>query len=315
MGTAITMKKKIDIEKALRWALIDEMPKGRAVSADIGALIGRRFQHQRFNLGSGMTPSIRGDVDALGFVPGAPHEDAEKIADVVARLDTVARFDEVREVSALFGDLAPIAGDAIAAIMTAQFNPQALVIALAISGKRPRWQFASPTPYQMRIDFRDKLGSLRQRSRVVGIDAAGDIVDLVAQRGREAMKSGLYDLAFAPRSPLQWDNPSMIQIGHARAEYLAWYSALVSLAEKLRDALVEFEILPPVVTRLPWISGQTPESRVLGDGGSMTVPLALQPKRKAPGKPLESDIAMKSRKKRRILPKACPAKNAAFSGY
>jgi hypothetical protein len=294
------MKKKIDIEKALRWALVDEMPKGRAVSTEIGVVISRRHQAQRFNMGSGMLPSVRHDLDALGFVPGSPHEDAERIADALSQLDNVARFDDAREVAALFGDLAGIAGDATASIMCASFNPQALVISNAISGKRPRWQFEHPIPYRMTTQFRNSLGALRDRVRVVGVDDGGDVVDLMPLRGRAAMKFGAYDLAMSPRSPLQWDNPSLISIGHARAEYLAWYGALAALAEQLRDALNEFEVLPPSVARLPWVTGQTPQSRVLSDGfpaGLLTVPLALQPKRKAPGMPLVSDIEAKSRQR------------------
>jgi len=41
--------------------------------------------------------------------------------------------------------------------------------------------------------------------------------------GRAALRDGLYDYAMSPRSPLNWHSPSMITIGHARAEYLAWH--------------------------------------------------------------------------------------------
>jgi hypothetical protein len=58
-------------------------------------------------------------------------------------------------------------------------------------------------------------------------------------------------------------DPSLISIGHARVEYVAWYGALVSLAHDLAGALQEFAPLPPAVKPAPWITGQTPAPRVL----------------------------------------------------
>lgn len=287
------MKKPIDIEKLLQWALRDELPKGRPVSADVGYVIGRRHSRRPFSVAqAGVLPQ----VDSFGFVPGSPHEDAEVVASAIERIDAVARFDSRLQVTPLFGDLASIAGDAYAALMRATFNPQALIVSHGIMGTRPRWQSAAPRPYQMKYEFRDKAGSLRTRGVVYGTDDSGDVVMLAPNRGRAAMTRGLYDLAMAPRSPLLWDNPSVLQIGHARAEYVAWHSALVALSAGLTGRLAEFEPTPPLAAATPWIVDDEPQPRVLsGRVARVDGTLPLQPRRPPAARPIESRIEMQMR--------------------
>lgn len=285
------MKKKIDIEKLLQWAMREELPKGKPVTASAWdvvmsfGMLGARIQTSGFY------------DSGFGFVPGAPHEDAVIVGDAIAALGDVARFEDAENVSRLFGDLAAIADDAISAITKAQFNPRALIISKATTGTRPPWKFECPTPRQMKATFRDSIGALRDRPVVYGVDDQGDVVMMTPNRGRAVARDGLYDFKMSPRSPLQWD-PSLIHIGHARAEYFAWHGALVSLARNLSGKLKEYEPQPPAVRALPWITGQAEPSRVLSDGlppGLMTVRLPLQPKRHAAGKPVESEIEARMR--------------------
>jgi hypothetical protein len=220
----------------------------------------------------------------MGFVPGAPHEDAVIVGDAMHQIETVARFTDRREVLPLFGDLAPIASDAIDAIMCATFDPRSIVLSKAIQSTRPKWQFEHPTPYRMKVPFRDAVGALRDRLRVLGLDADGCLVELKPNRGRAAMRDGVYDLNAAPRSPLQWGDPSLISIGHARAEYVAWHGALVALAQSLAGKLKEFEPAPPRAMPMPWFTGDAPASRVLPRVADAAgeVQLTLAPKRPAP---------------------------------
>lgn len=285
------MKKKIDIEKLLQWALREELPKGKPVTASAWDMIESYGQ-----LGARIQTSGHGH-DGLGFVPGAPHEDALIVADAIAAISDEARFEDADNLRKLFGDLVAIADDAIASLLTAQFNPRALIIGKAIVGTRPPWDFECPTPYQMKATFRDVIGALRDRPVVYGTDAHGDTVMLMPNRGRAVARDGLYDFSMTPRSPLQWE-PSVLHIGHARAEYFAWHCALVTLANNLAGALKEFEPTLPAVRPMPWITGQVVASRVLSDGlppGLMTFKLPLQPKRHAPGKPVESEIEARMR--------------------
>lgn len=268
------MKTKRDIEKLVQWAMREELPKGRAVSASSWDLI-MRFATLGVRIDSG------GFRDGLGYVPGSPHEDAEKIAAAIALLDTRATFTEREEVLPLFGDLAAIAGDGVDAIMQSLFDPRSLVMCHAMQSTRPKWEFETPSPYPITISERNAAGAYRERTRVVGVDGDGEVIDLKPHRSARAR--GLYDLAFAPRSPLQWGDPSPLAVAEARAEYLAWHDALTHLAKVL--VLDEFEVLPPSAARVPWISGQTPESRVLqGRDLSAADALALQPDRRRLGR-------------------------------
>jgi len=291
------MKKKIDIEKLVQWAVRDELPKGRAVFTDIGSIV-IRPPPRAGSIGASLARP-RGDVDAFGFVPGAPHEDALIVSDAIRDLDTSARFDCLDEALALFGDLAAIAADAAASIMQASFDPRSLVICKAAQSMRPDWEFRHPIPRQMWTQFRDSAGALRERPLVHGDDADGDTIAIVPKR--TARSRGVYDLDASPRSPLNWCEPALITIGHARAEYVAWFGALMTLARDLAGKLKEFAPMPSALMPAPWISGQTPASRVLDDGlppGILTVKLTLAPKRRAPGKPIKSKIEAQMREGR-----------------
>lgn len=281
------MKKKMDIEKLLQWALLEEMPKGRPVSADIGYVIGRRHGVRPFNLS--MRVGVLPDVDSLGFVPGAPHEDALIVADAIGLLETEARLHDPADAMMLFGEFAPICGDAMSSLMIKIWNPQSLVITHAISGKRPPWRFEQPVPYPVKEEFRDVAGSVRVRTTVYGTDEVGCTVMLAPNRGKRVQLRGMYDWDRTPRCPLNWNNPSVLAIGDARAEYLAWRDALAFLATALAGRLNEFEPLAPAAARLPWVKDDEPKSRVLSDGmplGVMTAILPLRPKREAPCRPL-----------------------------
>jgi hypothetical protein len=279
------MKKNIDIEKLAQWAMREELPKGQAVSSSPWDLITRFGQ-----LGVTVQSSGYGG-DGFGFVPGAPHADALIVADAISALATDARFNDAAEVLPLFGEWQGIAGDAVDAIVCAVFNPRSIVLSKAIQSTRPKWDFETPAPYRMMIPFRDAAGAMRERPLVHGTDAKGDILYLQPRRGRAAMRDGVYDFAMSPRSPLRWGDPSMISVGHARAEYVAWHAALVSLATTLKGKLAEYEPQAPAVMRMPWITGQTPASRVLrAEVREEKAPaiLPVAPKRRAPTQPLRA---------------------------
>ncbi|NUU41560.1 hypothetical protein [Tardiphaga robiniae] len=74
--------KKYRLEKLVCWALRDELPKGRPASDDRGRVIVKRFDRRPMSIATGARP----EIDTLGYVPGAPHEGAERVADTVARL-------------------------------------------------------------------------------------------------------------------------------------------------------------------------------------------------------------------------------------
>jgi hypothetical protein len=306
------MKKNIDIEKLVRWALRDELPKGRPVSDDLGRVIAKRFDRRPLSIATGARP----DIDSLGYVPGAPHEDAERVADAVACIRTEARFslsEAMADARKLMRDLLPVTHVAtLREIAGVVVNPQALVVSCGIGNRRPGWDFA-PRCSQGMVPYRNGRGALRQRPIVEGFDDAGALVELKPNRGKAAMKRGAYDAHREPRSPLNWHAASLLSIGVARAEYFAWQNAIAGLAHALRGALVEFEPVAPAAVPFPWIDGQ-PTSRVLSDGfpaGLLTVPLALGPTREATPRPYETALEVEARRGAANYQKARIAKTAA----
>lgn len=294
------MKKPIDIEKLLQWAMRDELPKGRPVSADIGASIATRLRRRAFGIAAGFSASRVREIDSLGFVPGAPHEDAEIVADAIASLSeraTIATSDDARK---LFGEVAPIAEQCVPALMSAIFNPRALIVMHALAGSRPRWEFDCPKPSRVFIQKKNTRGQMRAVPLVEGFDADGCLVAVAASR--TARSRGIYDLHCEPRSPLRWGEPDALEIGEARAEYFAWHHALGTLARDLAGRLKEYEPAPAIVRPFPWITGQGGETRVLCDGKSaVSIGLPLQPKREAGAKPIESKIVAESRPRANVL--------------
>jgi len=282
------VKKSIDIEKLLQWAMRDELPKGQAVAASPWDLIiqfaalGVRVQ----------TGGYQGD--GFGFSPGAPHEDAIKVADAMRALGTVAKFDHVADVEPLFGDLVEIAGDALGSIMVATFDPRSIVISNATMGTRPKWKFEHPTPYQR---FAQTHAAGRPRPMVFGLDAAGDLVEIKRNEGRARARDGEYTISMSPRSPIEWHDPAPLHVAECRAEYVAWHLSLVALVDMLAGKLVEFEPMYPSAAAMPWITGEVPASRIVArrDLGDVSVGLPVAPRRRAPGAPVESPIEAESR--------------------
>lgn len=282
------MKKKIDIEKLLQWAMRDELPKGQAVAASPWDLI-----IQFASLGVRVqTSGYCGD--GFGFTPGAPHEDAIVVADALRVLNTDAHFNDAKEIVPLFGDLAAIAEGAIASIMCASFDQRSLVISNATMGTRPKWQFEHPTPYQMFTQERNARDELRSMPLVHGIDADGTAIAIKKNRGRKAMREA-FDLSMSPRSPIDWQCPAPLHVGECRAEYVAWHSALDLLARDLAGKLKEFEPTAPSAAAMPWITGEAPASRILAGRDLGAADPALSPRRRAAGRPVESPIEAKTR--------------------
>lgn len=269
------MKTKIDIEKLLQWAMRDELPKGQAVAASSWDII-----TQYAALGVRVDVSRSGE--GFGFVAGEPSDDALIVADAIKALDTSARFADVEDVLPLFGDFAGIAGDAARAIASATFNVQAIVISNAALGKRPCWDFDHPTPLQM---FAPTLNGA-PRSIVYGKDRDGDLVEV--RPGAD----GRYRLKTTPRSPINWHNPSPLQVGECRAEYVMWLAALRRLADDLDGKLDAFDVYPSDTPMFPWLTG-VPARRVLAgrDLSAGDIDPGLAPRRHRPvGKPVESPI-------------------------
>ncbi|MCS3499319.1 hypothetical protein M2189_001720 [Bradyrhizobium japonicum] len=248
------MKAAIEVEKLVQWTIREELPKGRPVSADIGFAIGRRpIRPGSIARSFGRAQPIH--IAPTGYVPGEPCADARRVAVAIGNLDTEVRLANRSEALRLFGEFASIAGDAVTAILSSTFNPQAIVVNNAAQGKRPNWRFDRPKPHQR---FVPTAG--RPRPLVYGIDATGDLVELKRNEGRARKRDGEYTSALLPRSPLEWCNPFPLAIAEARAEYVAWYRAMSTLALGLTGKLDAFEPMRPTVKAMPWLGVPTIDS-------------------------------------------------------
>lgn len=256
------MKRRIDIEKLLHWALVEELPKGQPVSRDIGDIIGRRFR-QRTIVGFAANFTLGGfrEVDSLGFAPGAPHEDALRIEQAWCTALPRQRVALDGDVADLFGDMVAIADDgAFAALLRMEFDLRSLLQRMIVQGCRPDWRGEQPRPHRQMLPNAD--GASRSRPRVRGTDHNGNLVDMLPRRGKAAMMHGLYDLGMQPHSPLTWD-PSPFSIAENRADYVAYFDALEIMRAALDGSLVEFDVLPAPIARMPWKTGQITAPRVL----------------------------------------------------
>lgn len=266
--------KKIDIEKLLQWALREELPKGRPVSASPWDVI-------TSYAALGMRVDVsHGGGDGLGFVPGTPHPDAEVVAAALRGLPAESKLTEA-ECCDLLGPYAALDPLAVRAVTGAKFNMCALVIRCAILGSRMEWDIGMPRAQVVRHANRHAI--------VFGVDDAGQLILL------QPNKAGIYRATNVPRSHVEYVEPSVGQLLETRAEYAVWHRALVILVTALRDRLAEYAAHYPAAKRAPWQGGQVLDPIVHQAAPVKMAKLPLAPARKAAGPPLESGIERKSR--------------------
>jgi hypothetical protein len=276
------IKAEVEIQALLEWTFRTELPKRQISSAEgiwcdiaIGAA------------------GLGGDGSASQRYPhhGLPHDDAILVEQTVAELP-MWMCDWSESLPAIMGDLAGLLtvndlhreqeargritqsswpaktyskterrAQAVNkprdAILAGSVDMGALVVSCARQGRRPAWHPSAltchPTP------------SLRDPSRSMIIGEC---------RGRNLYSTGTY-------CPLTW-RPSPIAIATARADYLAWWRGLATLAETLE--LNEHTVLPPAAPQLPWFDAEPEFSPLYGPPSPPKMPtLPLKPQRKTAG--------------------------------
>jgi hypothetical protein len=105
--------------------------------------------------------------------------------------------------------------------------------------------------------------------------------------------------------PLKWHDPSLLQIGECRTEYVTWHRALTRLAHDLAGKLKQFQPIAPGAAAMPCITGDAPVSRVVArrDLGGIYAGLPLTPRRSSGGKPIESPIEAETRASHALAPR------------
>lgn len=248
-------KTEIDIETLLHWAYRDELSKRQLSSAE--GIWDRIREEGR------MGPIDRGNGAAQRYCHfGLPDPDAERVGLAVTALqdlviDWAQSFDAVAaELSGLIsvndipsraappqrtpqagwgaaGDKALRAwgldaGDPVRVkrdvLMVNSINVAALVTMHAIKGTRPDWVEEGPRPLQTPAE----RGT---HAKIFG----------------ECKGKNLYSLG--AHCPLRW-SPSPLSIVSSRADYVAWHTGLVTLAQTIE--LKKLIALPPKASATPW---------------------------------------------------------------
>lgn len=303
------MKKQIEIERLLQWAFREELPKGLPVTATPWEAISRFTA-----LGVRIDTSGYGPADnALGRVPGEPHDDAAAIAFHVKRLPKNLSLGSEDDARYLLGVLFDLDRDAVMAVMRASYNMAAIVIHHAVMGSAPEWDLGSPTPSAVRRASDGKPA-------VMGFDRDGEFVTLKANAGRRGMIEP-YNLWQSPRSLLKWDDPSVGMIAEARAEFTIWHAGLVRLCDELNAVMRDHAALAPSLPPAPWFTGMPPAPVVLrpisADGSALTF-MPLAPDRRGEaierGRAQRREVAALRRAERKRLRDESRAALAAIDG-
>jgi hypothetical protein len=118
----------------------------------------------------------------------------------------------------------------------------ALMINCAILKRPPNLRPEHPRPCQT---FR---GGDRRRPMVLRRDVDGRLIDANVVH----WKYGNDRWYGEPRSPLSWNDPSIVCVAKERAEYTLWWHALMLLRSLLAGKLKEYEATPLTVSATPW---------------------------------------------------------------
>lgn len=260
------MKKKVDIEKLLKWAFCDELPK--AVPDGYGAGGGGRSAWQ--SIESYVQLLTRVDDNRYGVLPTMspldddPHPDAMKVYGAVRDLDGQvldfpADWNPMPEIAAHEIECSLALKSAMFGISNASSSPSEIVQYHAIMGGCPDWHGEIPKL----VTVKNRNGQEAWFRTVVqqGVDAWGNAAEYTHELEdgwcyvRKAPKRGAYrKFAFDP-------DPVPCLIG--RGQYQIWFSNLTILVEKLRGRLEIWELSDLTRTPCPWEADSRAEPRIL----------------------------------------------------
>lgn len=248
-------KIKIEIQKALNWAYLDELSK-KYTSAAEGNWIAIAEYGQRGGIDVGQSAAQRyahhglPDPDALKLeaavnaLPDVMLDWAKELPILGPELSGLVTVNDFSRRSAVEPKKATKVGwtDVTGKWRTATTQPRdvlmlgairtsALVTMHARRGSTPDWREDEPRPYQVRADK-------GPNAKVIG-----------NCEGKNRYSLGAY-------CPLQWE-PRPVSVLQARADYLVWWRALGTLAAtvKLDRMALQF----PAAANAPWLTDGSTE--------------------------------------------------------
>ncbi|MCX2722599.1 hypothetical protein [Roseibium salinum] len=248
------MKKRIDIEKLLKWAYCDELPKAGAGQG--GALLSRSAWSMVEGFGQLLTSvddNEYGVVPDFGPMDGDPHPDAIKVHAAVCELnalelDLPEGWNPMPEIARHEKHCKIVLDAARFGIANARRRPVDLVRRHAILGGCPDTDGevpelkplcnanGQPIWFQMRIEH--------------ALDENGEPVEHKWEtedgwnRNTKAPKAGAYQKFYF--------DPDPTEVIIARGEYQIWRSALSFVVEELRGKLEKWDVVSSDRPACPW---------------------------------------------------------------
>ncbi|WP_323011105.1 hypothetical protein [Paracoccus sp. (in: a-proteobacteria)] len=294
---------KIDIEKLLRWAYRDELPKavverssflpaairpGWAGMARYGEYLAV-VQDEGIANRYGLVP-LEGQADA------EPHPDAVLVHVAVERLaechfslpegwDPLADMGGVAAFgpegwAAMARALGTLATENAAGELDLRRPPQRLVIRQAILGGSPVWEAEVP---ERRVVSEYGRAKWFRRARLEADGLSGPTSFMVEVDGFDYKRRRPAVDAYQKYELV----PDLAPVIASRAEHEIWHAAMSLLADDLSGRLSAHTVLPPAHPSRPWETG-LPEVRVLPSG---LLPLARRAKKCAMAENEKRDAA------------------------
>lgn len=260
------MKKRIDIEKLLKWTYCEELPKGGSGKGGRGAASPWAMVESFMQLLTKVDDNEYGVVPTLNPTEGEPHPDALAVYAAVNALDTLSLdlpdgWNPIPEIDGQGVETDRVLAAARFGIVHARRSPSQIVQKHAILGGSPDWQGEIPKVKPVcNADGQPIWFMMRVNST---LSEGGNAVEFKSEtpdgwnRNTKAPKAGAYQkFRFDP-------DPTPVII--ARGEYQIWCSCLSVLVEELAEKLEKWEVTGPARAACPWEGDAMPEARILRD--------------------------------------------------
>lgn len=259
--------RSMDIERALRWAYVDELPHYKVVQRG-PETFGRGWA----NVESYAQLLTVIDCNAYGVVPDIasqrfPHPDAFEIGDMVDALGNLelALPDDWDPFADVQGEARKLAmAAAVRAIRHLTITDEAgrqrlrrpvqkLILRHAIMGTEPDWQGEA---FEVKVERNAQGGPAWFRREVRGVGREACEVEIDGyNHTRKRPYVGAYQKFYL--------DPDAFPVAVARAEYELWHSALVFLNEEMASRLQSIRLLPLQRPARPWETGPQEGRRIL----------------------------------------------------
>lgn len=300
------MKRRVEIEKLIRWAYADELPKDGATSFlrpdGFGFGWGSTAKYAKY--GADVQEPDR--VNRFGVTPdqaatSGPHPDAVAIHMAILELDRLD-FDLPADWYPL-SDICPIDGDLGTSGLAATARGLRRIVGEGRDGAKsfgravsefirirailgpPDWR--AEKPISKKVSYSDGRPKWFYRET---ISTEGGSYEVETENGydrkRRIGKPGAYQKHFL--------DPDPVEAVIARAEYQIWHSALSAVVEDVAGRLDDYEPLPIALPAWPWEEKDRPAPRILVDMNPQ--PIIVKAPRPIAGPPLRRGIDRKAEK-------------------